>query len=88
MKPVKAIVAPTWAAAQHVSRHQSVATVNANGAIRAVGTRSTYVVGTLSDRPRGARLDVCRRVAQELQAFWYRPLKPAAQCAPAPPLIA
>ena len=37
--------------AQYVSRDQSVATVNANGAIRAEGTGSTYVVATLSDRP-------------------------------------
>ena len=36
---------------QYVSRDVSVATVNANGAIRAVGIGSTYVVGTLSDRP-------------------------------------
>ena len=34
---------------QYVPRDQSVATVNAHGAIRAVGTGSTYVVATLSD---------------------------------------
>ena len=36
---------------QYVSRDQSVATVNANGAISAVAVGSTYVVSTLSDRP-------------------------------------
>ncbi|HEX8359458.1 MAG TPA: prolyl oligopeptidase family serine peptidase [Longimicrobium sp.] len=47
--------------AQYVSRDQSVATVNANGAIRAVGVGSAYVVGTLSDRP-DARDSVLVRV--------------------------
>jgi len=36
---------------QYVSRDQSVATVNATGAVRAVAVGSTYVVATLSDRP-------------------------------------
>ena len=36
---------------QYVSRNPSVATVNANGAIRAAATGSTYVVATLADRP-------------------------------------
>jgi dienelactone hydrolase len=36
---------------QYISRDQSVATVNANGAIRAVAIGTTYVVGTLADRP-------------------------------------
>ena len=36
---------------QYLSRDQSVATVTADGAIRAVGTGSTYVVATLLDRP-------------------------------------
>jgi dienelactone hydrolase len=36
---------------QHVSRDQSVATVNGNGAISAVGVGSTYVVATLLGRP-------------------------------------
>ena len=36
---------------QYLSRDQNVATVNADGAVRAVGTGSTYVVATLSDRP-------------------------------------
>lgn len=36
---------------QYVSRDQHVATVSASGAIRAVGTGSTFVVATLSDRP-------------------------------------
>jgi uncharacterized protein len=36
---------------QYVSRDQSVATVNANGAVRAMKVGSTYVVATLSDRP-------------------------------------
>lgn len=36
---------------QYVSRDQSVATVNANGGIRAVAVGSTYVVATLSGRP-------------------------------------
>jgi predicted esterase len=36
---------------QYASRNESVATVNANGAIRAVAVGSTYVVATLSDRP-------------------------------------
>jgi dienelactone hydrolase len=47
--------------AQYVSRDQGVATVNANGAIRAVGIGSAYVVGTLSDRP-DARDSVLVRV--------------------------
>jgi dienelactone hydrolase len=37
--------------AQYVSRDHGVATVSANGAIRAEGTGSTYVVATLLDRP-------------------------------------
>lgn len=36
---------------QYVSRDQSVATVNANGAIKAVATGSTYVVAMLSNNP-------------------------------------
>jgi dienelactone hydrolase len=36
---------------RYVSRDQSVATVNANGAIRAVAPGSTYVVAALADRP-------------------------------------
>jgi dienelactone hydrolase len=36
---------------QYASRDPSVATVNANGAIRAVATGATFVVATLSDRP-------------------------------------
>ena len=36
---------------EYVSRDQSVATVNATGAIRAVATGSTYVIATLSDNP-------------------------------------
>ncbi|HEX8359456.1 MAG TPA: prolyl oligopeptidase family serine peptidase [Longimicrobium sp.] len=46
---------------QYASRDQGVATVDANGAIRAVGVGSTYVVGTLSDRP-SARDSVLVRV--------------------------
>ena len=38
-------------AARYVSRDQSVATVNASGAISAVAVGSTYVVATLLDRP-------------------------------------
>jgi dienelactone hydrolase len=36
---------------QYVSRDRGVATVNADGAISAVGVGSTYVVATLPDRP-------------------------------------
>jgi dienelactone hydrolase len=36
---------------EYVSRDQSVATVNATGAIRAVATGATYVIATLSDNP-------------------------------------
>ena len=36
-----------YVALEYVSRDQSVATVNANGAIRAVAVGSTYVVATL-----------------------------------------
>jgi uncharacterized protein len=36
---------------QYASRNQSVATVNANGVVRAVGIGSTYIVATLADRP-------------------------------------
>jgi dienelactone hydrolase len=39
------------AALQYVSRDPGVATVNANGSIRAVAVGSTYVVATLSGRP-------------------------------------
>ena len=46
---------------QYVSRSPSVATVNANGVIRATGTGSTYVVATLADRP-DARDSVSIRV--------------------------
>jgi dienelactone hydrolase len=35
---------------QYVSRSAGVATVNANGAVRATGTGSTYVVATLAER--------------------------------------
>jgi hypothetical protein len=37
--------------AQYVSRDPGVVTVTSNGAIRAVGTGSTYVAATLPDRP-------------------------------------
>lgn len=36
---------------RYVSRDPAVATVNANGAVRAVGVGTTYVVATPSDRP-------------------------------------
>ena len=36
---------------QYLSRDPKIATVSASGAIRAVGEGSTYVIGTLSDRP-------------------------------------
>jgi dienelactone hydrolase len=38
-------------ALRYISRDQSVATVNANGAITALAAGSTYVVATLPDRP-------------------------------------
>jgi dienelactone hydrolase len=40
-----------YVSVKYVSRDQSVATVNANGAIGAVAVGSTYVVATLPDRP-------------------------------------
>src|SRR6185503_11195995 len=40
-----------YVSVQYVSRDQSVATVNANGAISGVAVGSTYVVATLPGRP-------------------------------------
>jgi dienelactone hydrolase len=48
---VIATVLNTSESAQFVSRNENVATVSANGAIKAVGVGSTYVVATLSNRP-------------------------------------
>jgi dienelactone hydrolase len=49
--PVTAAIFNTIGSAQYVSRDESVATVNANGAISGVAVGSTYVVATLVGRP-------------------------------------